>query len=255
MALLVAGISSYHNNFEYRSNIHKVTGIELHSDFSNIKIISTHPDLSIDFKGQETMFGKPSIDIAYDKDKAIINVLTFDKGWKKILPGKRQRGHIVLNIPPGSLSEIQLETKNGDIEVDQVMEASQLSLISDVGRISMNSFQGKHLNVEAGNGSVHLGEVDGQINIKNKVGSLKSLNLRSVKGENHIKISNGNVNLQLPDNIDEVGLNISTKNGKITSKQHDLNIVSKGPGKEAIKLTPREAKLDISVTVGSIELR
>lgn len=255
MTLLVAGlVNSFEGNFEYRANIEKVTGIELHSDLSNIKITSAHPDLFIDFHGQETIFGKPSMNITYDKDKAVINVLTFDKGWKKLIPGKRQRGQIVLNIPPGSLKEIHVETKNGDIEVDQVTEASRLSLISDVGRIQMNSFQGELLNVEAGNGSVHLGEVDGQINIRNKVAPLKSLVLKSVKGENHIKVSNGNVTIQLPEKMDDIGLNISTKNGKINAKAHKMDIVNKGPGKEVFRQTPYTAKLNISVTVGSIEI-
>ncbi|MFT9846034.1 DUF4097 family beta strand repeat-containing protein [Aneurinibacillus sp. REN35] len=258
MTLAVLGLlNSFKSNFEYRSNIENVNGIVLQSDFSNIKVVSTQPDLFIDFQGQETVFGKPNIDITYNKDKAVITVRTFNNGWKKMLPGKRHRGDIHLNIPPSSLDEIHLETKNGNVDVDRVAGASRLFLSSDVGGISMNSFQGEFLHVEAGNGSITLGEVHGQITIRNKVGSLKSLVLQSMKGENNIKISNGNVNVQLPKETktDDIGLNISTKNGKIFSKERTLNITNKGPGKEVINNTPNnETKLNISVLVGNIEI-
>ncbi|MDQ0216231.1 hypothetical protein J2S13_002671 [Oikeobacillus pervagus] len=258
MTLLVLGLlNSFKSSFEYQSNIKNVNGIILNSDFSNIKVVSADPDLYIDFQGQETIFGEPNIDITYSEDKAVINVLTFNKGWKKTLPGKRKRSEILLNIPPGFLDEIHLRTKNGNIDVDQVVEVSRLSLISDVGMIRMNSFQGELLNIESGNGSINLGEVNGQINIKNKVGNLKSLTLRSVKGENTIKISNGNVKVQLPKETktDDIGLNISTKNGKIVSKEYKLNIINKGPGKKVLKNVPNsEAKLNISVFVGNIEI-
>ena len=258
MALLFMGLlNSFKSNFEYRSNIKNVNGIIVNSDLSNIKIVSTHPDLLIDFQGQKNIFGKPNIDIAYNKDKAVINIISFDKVWKKALPVKGGRGKIVLNIPPGSLDEIFIKTKNGNIDVEQVAEASRLSLISDVGIIRMNSFQGGLLNGETGNGSISLGEVDGQIDIRSKVGSLKSLVLKSVKGENDIKISNGNVKVQLPKGIkiDDIGLNVSTKNGKIFSEEHKLNIVNKGPGKEVLENTlNNEAKLNISVLVGNIEI-
>lgn len=213
MTLLVEGLSLINNsksNIEYSSKIKKVNGIKLNADFSNIKIVSQSPDLSINIQGKKTLLGEPKIDITYSKDKAIINVLTFNKFWKKILPGKIGKSNILLNIPPSLLEDIHMATNIGNIDVDQVTGAIRLSLISGVGTIRMNSFQGELLNINAGNGSIHLGEVDGQINIRNKVGSLKSLVLKNMKGKNNIKISNGNVKVQLPDmkKMDDIGLNI-----------------------------------------------
>ncbi|MEY8738073.1 DUF4097 family beta strand repeat-containing protein [Bacillales bacterium AN1005] len=260
MILLVVGLgllNGLKSNFEYSSKIKNVNGIKLNSDFSNIKLVSNSPDLCIEIQGQKTILGEPKIDITYSKDKAIINVLTINKDWKKVLPGKRNKSNILLNIPAGLLEDIHLETKNGNIDVDQVTGASRLSLSSDVGTIRMNTFQGELLNINSGNGSIHLGEVDGQINIRNKVGSLKSLVLKNINGENNIKISNGNVKVQLPDmiKIDDIGLNISTKNGKILSKEHKLKIINKRPGKEILNNTlNNEAKLNISVLVGNIEI-
>ncbi|MFD2115054.1 DUF4097 family beta strand repeat-containing protein [Paenibacillus yanchengensis] len=260
MTLLVVGLSilnSSKSNFEYSSKIKNVNGIKLNSDFSNIKLVSNSSDLYIDIQGQKTILGEPNIDITYSKDKAIINVLTINKFWKKLLPSLRNKSEIVLNVPPGLLADIQLETKNGKIDVEQVTGASRLSLTSDVGTIRMNNFQGELLNINAGNGSIHLGEVDGQINIRNKVGSLKSLVLKSINGINNINIANGNVKVQLPNvtQIDDIGLNISTKNGKILSKEHKLNVIKKGPGKEVLHNTLNsEAKLNISVLVGNIEI-
>ncbi|MGX2959726.1 DUF4097 family beta strand repeat-containing protein [Peribacillus sp. JNUCC 23] len=254
MSLLVLGsLNSYKKHYEYRSNIKNVNKVQINSDFSNIKLISKDSDFYLESQG----VGKPTIDITYTNDKAIINVLTFNKTWKKMLPGKKNRGKILLNIPPRLLDELHLETKNGDIDIDYIAEVSRLSLISDVGTIRLSGFQGEFLNIKSGNGSINLGEVNGQINIKNKVGSLKSLVLKSVKGENNIKISNGNVKVELPKGIktDDIGLNISTKNGKIISKDSNYTISNKGPGKELIQNVPNSTKkLNISVLVGNIEI-
>lgn len=64
--------------------------------------------------------------------------------------------------------------------------------------------------MEAANGSIHAGEVNGQFHIRNRTGSLKSLVLKQVKGENVIHIANGHVNVQLPQGIktDEIGFHI-----------------------------------------------
>lgn len=259
MTLLGLGlIKSSKSNFEYSSKIKNVNVIKLNTDFSNIKLVSNSPDLYIDIQGQKTILGEPTFDITYSKNEAIINVLTINKGWKKILPSKRSKSDILLNIPPGMLEDIHLETKNGNIDVDHITGVSRLSLTSDVGTIGMNSFQGELLNINSGNGSIQLGEIDGQINIRNKVGSLKSLVLKNINGKNNITISNGNVKVQLPDvtTIDDIELNISTKNGKIISKKHKLNIINKGPGKEVLlnNISNNEAKLNISVMVGNIEI-
>ncbi|NGP45528.1 DUF4097 domain-containing protein [Bacillaceae bacterium SIJ1] len=260
MTLFVVGLgllNSSTSNFEYRSKINNVNGIQLNADLANIKIVSHSQDLSIDVQGQKPIFGEPNIDITYSQDKAMINVHTTNQGWKKIIPGIRNKSEILLNVPAGLLEDIQLETENGNIDVDQVTGASRLSLTSDVGTISMNSFKGGLLNVHSGNGSIHLGEVEGQINIRSKVGSVKNLFLKKIHGENNIEVSNGNVKVQLPDmtKIADLGLNISTKNGKILSKEHKLEMINKGPGKEVIHQTQNnEAKLNISVSVGNIEI-
>lgn len=258
MSFLVLGsLNSFKKSYEYRSNIKNVSKISIDSDLSNIKLISKDSDFYIEYQGEKSFLGEPIVDITYTDDKAIINVLSFNNTWKKMLPGKKNIGNLLLNIPPRLLDELHLVTKNGDIVVDDITEVKRLSLISDVGTIGLNSFQGEFLNIESGNGSINLGEVKGQINIRNKVGSLKSLALKSVKGENNIKISNGNVKVELPKGIetDDIALNISTKNGKIITNQSNYNISNKGPGKEIIQNVPNsEKKLNISVSVGNIEI-
>lgn len=256
MSLLILGsLNNFKSHFEFQSNIKQVKSIMVNADLSNIKVISDHSDLSIEYQGEKNIFGEPNIDITYSNNKATINVVTIDKGWKKILPGKRNRGNIVLNIPPRYLDEMQLETKNGNIDVNQIAEISQLSLIADTGTIRLNSFQGGLLNVKAGNGSIYLGEVEGQINIINKVGSLKDLVLKGVQGENKIKISNGSVKVKLPNDTTNIGLNISTKNGDIKDNESKLAIVKKGAGKAIVNEVPNsDAKINISVSVGNIEI-
>ena len=248
-------IDNFKNQFEFQSNIKKVKSIMVNTDLSNIKVISEHSDLYLEYQGEKSIFGEPNIDITYSDNKAIIDVATIEKGWKKILPGKKTRGNIVLNIPPRFLEEMHLETKNGNIDVDQIAEIRQLSLTSDLGTIKLNGFQGGLLNVKNGNGSIYLGEVEGQINIINKVGSLKSLVLKSVKGDNNIKISNGNVKVKLPNDTNHIGLNISTKNGHVKDNDGKLAIIKKGAGKAIINEVPNsDSNINISVSVGNIEI-
>ncbi|KOS66279.1 hypothetical protein AEA09_18855 [Lysinibacillus contaminans] len=256
MSLFVIGsLNSVKSKFEYHSNIKHVTSITVNADLANIELISNHSELFVDFQGQKNKFGSPKIDITYDNDKALINVLTYNKNWKKLLPGKRTKGNIILNIPPQFLEEIHLETKNGNINIGHIAEINRLSLISDIGTIKVNRFQGGFLNVEAKSGSINLGEVDGQININNQVGGLNNVVLKRIQGENTIKVSNGNVKVKIPNGTDGIGLNVTTKNGKITSKAHKINIKNKGPGKELLhNANKNEARLNISVSVGNIEL-
>lgn len=256
MSLLIVGaLNNFKSDFEFQSNIQKVKSIRLHADLANIQVISNHPELYIEYHGDKSLFGEPNIGITYSNNKAIINVVAIDKGWKKFLPGKRNKGNVVLNIPPRFLEEIHLETKNGDIDVNQIEEISLVSLISNLGTVRLNSFQGGLLNIQTGNGSIYLGEVEGQINIKNKVGSLKSLVLKRVSGENKIKVSNGNVKVKLPHTIHNIGLTISTKNGTIQSNKSELTILKKNSGKEISSEVPNgDTKIDISVLVGNIEI-
>lgn len=121
------------SNFEYRSTIKNVDKVVLHADLANITLVRNDSDCYIDFQGQKTIFGEPSIDISYKKDEAIINIRTIHHGFENILPGFRKRGKILLNIPPGLLEEIHLGTKNGNIAVDQMADVHRLSLISHVG--------------------------------------------------------------------------------------------------------------------------
>ena len=216
LLFIIGSLNSVKSKFEYSSNIKHVNSITVNTGLANIKLISNHSDLYIEFQGQKTLFGSPKIDITYDNDKALISVQT--KSWEKLLPGIRTRGNIILNIPPQFLEEIHLETKNGNITIDSIAEISRLSLISDVGTIRMNRFQGGFLNVEAKNGSINLGEVDGQINIKNQVGGVSNIVLKRVQGENTIKVANGNVKVEIANETDDIGLNVSTKNS-----QHQLN--------------------------------
>lgn len=253
--LLLSSLNNVKNPFEFESQIKKVDRIFVQSDLSNIQVISNHSDLFIEYQGEKTTFGEPKIDISYIHDKAIISVFTNGIGWKKFLPIKTQRGNLVLNIPPQLVEELHLETKNGNIDIGQITGINQLSLISNVGTIRLDNFQGELLNVKSGNGSIYLGEVDGRINIRNKVGSLKSLTLKSIKEENTIDVSNGNVKVKLPNGMEEVGLNISTKNGTIKYNDSKWPIIKKGAGKELInELNNSDGKLNISVSVGTIEI-
>lgn len=252
---MLSSLTNVKDPFEYQSQIKQVNRIFVQSDLTNIHVISNHSDLFIKYQGEKTIFGEPKIEVSYIHDKAIISVFTNSIGWRKFLPGKKNRGNLVINIPPQLLEEIHLETKNGNIDAGQITEVNQLSLISNVGTIRLDDFQGGLLNVKSGNGSIYLGEVDGQINIRNKVGSLKSLILKNIYGKNTIDVSNGDVKVKLPDEMNEVGLNISTKNGTIKYNDSKWPIIKKGPGKEIVnELSNSDEKLNISVSVGTIEI-
>ncbi|MBA4536562.1 DUF4097 family beta strand repeat protein [Bacillus aquiflavi] len=163
-----------------------------------------------------------------------------------------------MNIPPKLLKQVQINTKNGNIDVKNLNEINRLFLSSNVGNINVDSFMGEFVNIDAKNGAINLGTVDGEVKIKNRTGNLNSLTFVDIKGKNSIKLSNGNVKITLPNELkfNDIGYHISTNNGKIILKNELLNkqITKRGVGQRIINRSKGNKELNLSVSVGSIDI-
>lgn len=246
---------------EYEKIIENVGKLKIDSDIANIHIStsdSQDSNIRVEYRGESTFLADPEIDIISEKGQATIKLKAIHKKWMYLVP-KRSRGELLLKIPPILLEQIQINTGNGNIEVKNLSEVNELILGSKVGNINIDSFQGKTLGIDAKNGSINLGLVDGEVNINNQTGSLKGLTFSEIKGKNNIKLSNGSVKLNLPSGVDLHGVatNISTKNGKIKANNSLLgeSIVKQGPGQKIVNRSKGQtAELNISVSVGNIEI-
>ncbi|MGE7920929.1 DUF4097 family beta strand repeat-containing protein [Viridibacillus sp. NPDC093762] len=257
-SLISSNISK--KDVEYKSDLEIVKRIYVDADISNIVIVTGGPMMNVRYKGQKSFVGSPSMDIVYEKDQAIIKLKAIQKKWMTIVPGLTKRGELILNIPTGLLEHVQINTRNGNITAKNVSEINQLSFSSSVGNINVDSFKGEVLNIEAKNGSIKIGSVDGAVNIKNQTGSLKSLVFTHIKGKSKIKLSNGNVHITLPKELEKnkISFNIATKNGKITSENDKLlieNIIKQGAGNRIVNYIKSDNELDISVSVGHIKIK
>ena len=253
--LAIAGSMS--KKFEHRTKLDKVDHLILQSDFSDIQLVGNKSEFSIELHGKKSLFSKPLVQVSYEGDKAYININILNKGWKKYLPGRKNKAKLVVNIPSRMLDSIELKNQNGNIDIGNMSEMSRLSIHSLVGNIGLSSFQGELLSIKSNNGSLSIGKVNAQVNIDNKVGGIKSLELLSVQGANHISISNGNVHLQLPKGVytSDIGLDFITKNGTITSNESGLSYNKKGPGMELVREgLNANSTLNISVSVGNIKM-
>lgn len=243
--------------FTYESPIEEVKSIDVEAELANVTLTAEPSGMYVKFQGSKTVLGDPDIRITYKQDKAAVTVRLFKKNWMKLVPGYRQRGNLIVNIPPHTAQDIRLKTDNGHITADRVLHVSRLSLFSDAGKIRINKFEGGLLTAGSKNGSVYAGEVNGQIHIRNKVASIKKLDLKKLTGENIITVSNGQVNVLLPPKAgqDDTGLHIVTKNGKIVPHHKEFPVVRKGAGSEIHFPAPGgKDQLNITVSVGDIHL-
>lgn len=257
MALFsIAGIMS--TKFEQRISLKKSSHLILQSDFSDLKVVTDKPDLSLELNGKKSLLSTPSVQVKEEGDKAYISINILNKGWKKYLPGRKMRAKLTLNIPSGMIDTLEITNQNGKTEIGQITDLRLLSINSEVGSIQLSSFQGGKLAIKSNNGSVSLGKVSAQVNIDNKVGGIKSFELLRVQGENYLKVSNGNVHIQLPKELytTNTAIHAITKNGAITANNSLLTVKKIGPGKELVKeASSAKDKLTISVSVGNINIK
>lgn len=249
------------NPLEYKKSIENVAKLKIDSDIANVHIStsdSKDPNIRVEYRGGSNFLADPEIDIISEKGQASIKLKAIHKKWMYLVP-KRNRGEVLLKVPHKLLEKIQINTGNGNIDVKNLSGVNELVLGSKVGNISVDSFQGESLGIDAKNGSINLGLVDGEVNVNNQTGNLKALTFSEIKGKNNIKLSNGSAKVILPNGValHEIAINISTKNGKIKASNSLLaeSIVKQGPGQKIVNCSKGQtAELNISVSVGNIEI-
>lgn len=246
-------------SFQYNGDITKVEKITLHSDISNVVLAVTETNMSFEYTGEKSFLGEPEIEIDYHSGHAFIKVKAIPKNWMKIFPTTRKRGTLRLNIPSKLLEEIHITTGQGNIDVESMDSINQLTLSSNVGKVKIDSFTGGSLAIKLKNGSINLGEINSEVTIENQTGNLNSLTFATLKGDNNINLSNGNVKITLPTEVIDldIGLNIYTKNGKIKTVNESLSgvtLVKQNAGQKMIMDTNAKNQLNIAVLVGNIEI-
>ncbi|MEH6941393.1 DUF4097 family beta strand repeat-containing protein [Bacillus sp. JJ722] len=252
------GLKSNGSGWVYNSELQEVQKMVVNTDIANITLHPSESNFHYNLKGNHPVFGKPKIEVDYQNEQATLDVKAIPKKWMYAIPGFVKRMHLQLFIPPNMLKKIEINTKNGNIDVEGVMKVNRLSLNSSVGNIKVDAFDGNAVNVVANNGSIEMGEVNGEVTIKNQTGSLKGLTLLNIKGKNNINLSNGNVKITLPTNIkpNDFKWNIKTKNGRITTDNQQLkqSIVKQGVSQKIINNSFANNELIISVKVGKINI-
>lgn len=253
--------SRIEGSFQYKEtlkdNAQEVTKIRIDTDVADIKVTSEGSELQVTFKGNKPFFKNPSLKVTNNDGEVEIKGIIGK--WLNIIPGTHSKGEMIINIPPNIVQSVQIHTGVGNIHLEDMTGLDELTLASNVGRIQLDSFKGNRLNINAKNGSIELGEIDGEVHVKNRIGKIKVAKLLTIKGESTIASGNGTIKLTLPSDENGLGygLNLETKNGKIKDESMKLpkDSIQKQSTGQKLNTRPEETnKLSISVSVGNIEL-
>ncbi|MCK2004386.1 DUF4097 family beta strand repeat-containing protein [Peribacillus frigoritolerans] len=248
-------------DFVHKEDLKDVSKIIVDSDVVNVHLSSDGSRMDLEYTGKKSILGDPNVDVTYEGDQVVIKVREVNN-WRRIAPINTSRGNLVLNIPSKLMDQVQISTGVGKIDVRYPSEIKELTLNSDVGTINVDYFKGEFLNVSSNVGTINLGTIDGNINVDSLVGRIKIADLSNMKGKNNIKSNNGTIKVGIPGekNLNEVGLNISTKTGRIISENNKLsgeniyNVEQLPPGKKVINRYKGDKELNITSFVGNIKI-
>ncbi|MEJ9233446.1 DUF4097 domain-containing protein [Peribacillus butanolivorans] len=248
-------------DFVHKEDLKDVSKIIVDSDVVNVHLSSDGSRMDFEYTGKKSILGDPNVDVTYEGDQVVIKVREVNN-WRRIAPINTSRGNLVLNIPSKLMDQVQISTGVGKIDVRYPSEIKELTLNSDVGTINVDYFKGEFLNVSSNVGTINLGTIDGNINVDSLVGRIKIADLSNMKGKNNIKSNNGTIKVGIPGEktLNEVGLNISTKTGRIISENNKLsgeniyNVEQLPPGKKVINRYKGDKELNITSFVGNIKI-
>ncbi|MDM5224193.1 DUF4097 family beta strand repeat-containing protein [Peribacillus sp. NJ11] len=248
-------------DFVHKEDLKDVSKIIVDSDVVNVHLSSDGSRMDLEYTGKKSILGDPQVDVTYEGDQVVIKVREVNN-WRRIAPINTSRGNLVLNVPSKLMDQVQIRTGVGKIDVRYPSEIKELTLNSDVGTINVDSFKGESLNVSSNVGTINLGTIDGNINVDSLVGRIKIEDLSNMKGKNNIKSNNGTIKVGIPGEktLNEVGLNIITKTGRIISENNKLsgeniyNVEQLPPGKKVINRYKGDKELNITSFVGNIKI-
>ncbi|WP_010275544.1 DUF4097 family beta strand repeat-containing protein [Paenibacillus senegalensis] len=245
------------NDFIYEEGLKDVTKIIIDGDIADIHLVGVSSKSGIQYNGKKLGLGNPAVDIGYKGDQAWIKVRERAL-LRSINPFKLSRGRLVISVPFEFMELVQIKTGLGKIDVKYANPIKELILKSDLGIINVDSFTGACLHASTNVGTINLGKIDGSVHITSSVGRVNIADL-SMKGKNIIKTKNSSIIVGVPnENLNEVGLNISTKIGRIISKNNRLageNIYfaeAFPPGRKVINRYKGNKELTITSAVGNI---
>ncbi|MGE7907656.1 hypothetical protein ACQKNS_25170 [Peribacillus sp. NPDC094092] len=248
-------------DFVHKEDLKDISKIIVDSDVVNVHLSSDGSRMDLEYTGKKSILGDPKVDVTYEGDQVVIKIREVNN-WRRIAPINTSRGNLFLNIPSKLMDQVQISTGVGKIDVRYPSEIKELTLNSDVGTINVDYFKGEFLNVSSNVGTINLGTIDGNINVDSLVGRIKIADLSNMKGKNNIKSNNGTIKVGIPGEktLNEVGLNISTKTGRIISENNKLsgeniyNVEQLPPGKKVINRYKGDKELNITSFVGNIKI-
>ena len=128
---------------------------------------------------------------------------------------RRGGGAEVVIVVPKS-TDLDLETSNGNIEVEGVEVTALASLKSSNGRVTLTDVGGD-LMVKTSNGSINIHDFNGQMDGRTSNGRIDFTGTLRSNSENRLRTSNGSINVTLV-NTPGVEVDASTSNGKVKSQ-------------------------------------
>ena len=186
---------------------------------------------------QANLLGASEIDYQATQDENKIKVVAQLMNNPKFKFGPSPR--VKLKIITPSITEIQVATQNGDIELIGIEKSGNIFTAN--GKIIMKKIKGI-FNAQTMNGSIEVNATDIVTNFETSNGEIKFQGEFKPDNINFMKTSNGNIHVHLNKNPD-IRIDASTLNGTVSSSVPSLRTFSAdkhrllgGIGKDSVEL-------------------
>lgn len=189
-----------------------VDKIVIKSDIADIKV---HPGTKdkIQVKLEGDTHRKIDFAAAVDQD-----VLRITVKQKRLFFSSLYIGNMQLDVylPEKEFQAIQIESKHGDLSVDQKLVAEKLRLESKHGDIELQGYQGEQLTGKLKHGSLMLQDLHAAFDLESKHGDIEIHLANGLRKENRIQAKHGDVKIRTVEQAEPIKLNLQTKYGEMS---------------------------------------
>lgn len=189
-----------------------VDKIVIKSDIADIKV---HPGTNnkIQVKLEGDTHRKIDFAAAVDQD-----VLRITVKQKRLFFSSLYIGNMQLDVylPEKEFQAIQIESKHGDLSVDQKLVAEKLRLESKHGDIELQGYQGEQLTGKLKHGSLMLQDLHAAFDLESKHGDIEIHLANGLRKENRIRAKHGDVKIRTVEQAEPIKLNLQTKYGEMS---------------------------------------
>ncbi|WP_044640977.1 DUF4097 family beta strand repeat-containing protein [Risungbinella massiliensis] len=205
VVLLASGVS-FGSGTE-KINLHKtvdaknIAQMVINSDISSIKI---HPSTSeqVQIKLSGTVPKSTKTDLQVNIANQTLNIeelqerksfVVFGFDFNLLNVGMKMD----IYLPEKTYESITMNTKFGDIVVDQKLLAKKLNLKTEKGNVSLNGYQGDQLSAITQFGNMKLREIDSTFELETEFGNIDVLPSAELKNKNLVKSQFGDIQIQV----------------------------------------------------------